>query len=341
MNKEELLYLSLQNQFLIEKTSKKEVVSKLLGLQAQFANNPKYALRIRALDFSENNWGDGLVKIWSHRNTLHAVDINEVYIFLSAKGVYEKWHDSWLHISEDIKHYWSEFLINKISLGIDERDALKKECEKNGMEKPLLKNIFHGWGGFIKEMTDRGLIAYHIGTNKKFVLLKSQNFIEKNKARLIILERYFKSYGPATIYDASSFTGYKISEIKSLIKDSNIRFKSFIFEDKEYLYIGELSKKYNIPKCIFLAGFDELIMGYKDRSRFLDEEDKKKIVTCSGIIFPTILLNGKIRAKWKKDKGNILITPFISLSKKDINNITMKAKELFSDENIKVIFINS
>ena len=78
INKKELLYISLRNQHLLKKTEKSIVVSDLCGLQAQFANNPKYALRIRASDFSEMGWGDKLVKIWSLRGTLHAVKIDEI-----------------------------------------------------------------------------------------------------------------------------------------------------------------------------------------------------------------------------------------------------------------------
>jgi hypothetical protein len=59
-----LLLASLNNQHLLKKAPCGAVVSELCGLQAQFANNPKYALRIRGSDFSEAAWGEGLVKIW-------------------------------------------------------------------------------------------------------------------------------------------------------------------------------------------------------------------------------------------------------------------------------------
>ncbi len=44
MKKAELLYYTLKNQYLLEKASMSEVVTNLCGLQAQFANNTKYAL---------------------------------------------------------------------------------------------------------------------------------------------------------------------------------------------------------------------------------------------------------------------------------------------------------
>ncbi len=73
MTRKELLLYTLQNQFLLEKAVRREVISGLCGLQAQFANNPRESLRIRAGDFSETAWNNGLLKIWTHRNTIHVV----------------------------------------------------------------------------------------------------------------------------------------------------------------------------------------------------------------------------------------------------------------------------
>ena len=61
IDEEQLLCVRLKNQFLIERAPCATVVSALCGLQAQFANNLKYALRIRGSDFDESSWDDGLV----------------------------------------------------------------------------------------------------------------------------------------------------------------------------------------------------------------------------------------------------------------------------------------
>ena len=135
IDKRELLHVSLRNQHLLKKTDKATVVSDLCGLQAQFANNPKYALRIRASDFSEAGWGDGLVKIWSFRGTLHAVGTDEVGLFLSARGVPNAWDDSWWGLKKEIKPYWSEFIYERILEGANGREELKQECRKKGCKR--------------------------------------------------------------------------------------------------------------------------------------------------------------------------------------------------------------
>jgi hypothetical protein len=338
INKKELLYFSLLNQHLLQKADKSTVVSDLCGLQAQFANNPKYALRIRANDFNETGWGDGLLKIWTIRGTLHAVKIDEIGLLLSARGVPEGWDDLWYWLKKETVLYWSDFIYVCITEGINGREELKEKCRRKGMEQDVLEKVFNGWGGLLQEMCFRGMIAYDIGTAKRFVICDNVKFFSKKEARATLIRRYFKAFGPATIEDCASFTHYSKTEILRLIEEYNIPLKSVICEGTEYFYIIDLIGDCKIPECIFLAGFDQLIMGYKDRSRVMDVEDKEKVITCSGIVHPTILLDGRLQAKWKKDKAKLLVTPFTRLSKKKRELIASKGKELFLNEIEDVLF---
>ncbi len=338
ITKKELLYFSLKNQHLLEKADKSTVVSDLCGLQAQFANNPKYALRIRAGDFREKDWGDGLIKLWSFRSTLHAVKIDEAGLFLSARGVPDAWDDLRWGLEKEIKAYWAEFIYESISEGINGREELKKSCRKKGMQPEVLEKVFHGWGGLLKEMCDRGMIAYDIGTAKRFVILDRPEHMSREKARACFIERYFKAFAPATLIDCASFTGYKKREILKLIEEYGIALKSIVCEGAEYFYLNDLSGDCKIPACIFLSGFDQLIMGYRDRSRLMDAENQRDVITNSGIVHPTVLLDGKLQAKWKKDGPRLIITPFAKLSEKKRKLITSGGKKLFSKEIEKVVF---
>jgi hypothetical protein len=340
ITKRELLYHSLYNQYLIKKTDKATVVSHLCGLQAQFANNPKHALRIRANDFSQAGWGDGLVKIWSFRGTLHAVRIDEIGLFLSAKGVPTAWDDSWWGLDKEIKPYWSQFLYEKIAQGICGREELKKECRAKGMQLDVLEKVFHGWGGLLKDMCSRGMIAYDIGTAKRFVACGNLAFTPTRQARAAIIKRYFEAFAPATFVDCATFTGYTKTEVRGLIEEFGIPLKSVLCEGIEYYYLNDLSGDCKVPSCLYLAGFDQMIMGYKDRSRLMNEQDKRNIITNSGIIHPTILLNGKLRAKWKKDGEKLVITPFAELSSKNKDLMQAHGMRLFKDEVKNVVFVD-
>ncbi|MDR1482549.1 MAG: winged helix DNA-binding domain-containing protein [Synergistaceae bacterium] len=332
-----LLLASLNNQHLIEKALCGDVVSELCGLQAQFANNPKHALRVRGSDFSETTWEEGLVKIWSFRKTLHTVRQSETGLFLSARGVPDNWHSGW-NLESGRMEYWSKFLLEKIESGVSGRDALKEECRKKGMSQEEERNVFHGWGGLIYEMNRRGMIAYVPGTAKNFVLCRSVEWMDKDKARALLLRRYFTAFGPATMDDCAYFTGWKKREILDDVEKHDVQLNSILCENREYFFAEGLPDSGEIPGCIFLAGFDQLLMGYRDRSRVMDERHKRYVTTNTGIVHPTVLLDGRIQAKWKKNGVKLTVTPFCKISQKNRKRIAQYGKELFCGEPCEVDF---
>ena len=325
---EQLLYARLKNQFLIERAPCAKVVSALCGLQAQFANSPKYALCIRGSDFDESNWSDGLVKTWSFRHTLHTVRFDELGLFLSAAGIPERWEAAW-ELEAGQLEYAASFLLERIRAGAGEREELRKACREAGFRQEELDKIFHGWGGVFYEMSRRGLIAYHPGTAKKFLPCSGVSFIATDEARAIILRRYFQTFGPATLEDCAAFTGFKKREILGIIERHTIELRSAMTGDTEYFYLDDLPSLGSVPSCLFLAGFDQMIMGYKNRACILEKKHKREVITKSGIILPTILINGRISARWKKDKTRLVIIPFVKISKKNRDMIAAFGEKLF------------
>jgi hypothetical protein len=327
----ELLLASLYNQRLLEKAPCGVIVSELCGLQAQFANNPKHALRVRGSDFSEAAWEEGLVKIWSFRGTLHTVRRDETGLFLSARGVPDDWDNGW-NLKSDRMEYWSKFLSENIASGISGREALKKKCREKGMSRDEEGKIFHGWGGLIYEMNRRGIIAYVPGTAKDFVLCGKVKWTDRDQARAVLLRRYFKAFGPATLDDCAYFTGWKKREILGVVENRNVRLKTVMCGNREYFYSGGLPGAGEVPGCVFLAGFDQLLMGYRDRSRMMDERYRRDVTTNTGIVHPTVLLDGRIQAKWKKSGTKLTVTPFCEISSKNRRMIARYAKDLFGGE---------
>jgi hypothetical protein len=206
------------------------------------------------------------------------------------------------------------------------------------MESEELQNVFHGWGGLIYEMNRRGLIAYAPGTAKNFVLCRDVEWMDRDEARAVLLRRYFKGFGPATMEDCAYCTGWKKWEIKDVIKKHGIHLNSVLCENKGYFFADSLPGIDEIPSCLFLAGFDQLVMGYRDRSRMMDEGYKRDVTTNTGIVHPTILLNGRIQAKWKKNGRKLTVTPFCVIPQRDRNRIARHAKKLFHGDELEVKF---
>jgi hypothetical protein len=80
-------------------------------------------------------------------------------------------------------------------------------------------------------------------------------------------------------------------------------------------------------------------MGYRDRSRMIEERFRPELTTNSGIVHPTVLLKGRLEAKWKKDGEKLIITSFTALSSGDKRLISETGESLFAGEIREISFM--
>ena len=86
------------------------------------------------------------------------------------------------------------------------------------------------------------------------------------------------------------------------------------------------------PDCVFLAGFDPFLLGYeKKESLILPPEHLRRVFSLAGIVFPTVLLHGRICAVWKRKGCSLTVTPFEALSNCQISEIRRAAAARFPD----------
>ena len=217
---EMLLYNSLKGLHLLDKADTHTVVSDLMGLQAQFANYPKASLRIRASDYREEDPCKGMVKIWSHRGTMHLVPEDELGLHLAAYDNGGPFVDGYWGISRADAERWAPFIREEIGRGNNTRDGLKAACADAGMGEELLHQAFYGWGGLIREMVTRGLIVCGAGTRKEYFIPNAIIWKDRDEARRAFLRRYFEHYGPATLSDCRYFfSNWKKADMDPLLHE--------------------------------------------------------------------------------------------------------------------------
>ncbi|MNP42853.1 hypothetical protein D3C76_1366430 [compost metagenome] len=74
-------------------------------------------------------------------------------------------------------------------------------------------------------------------------------------------------------------------------------------DDRELWYHSSLSAgNKEITPCVYLLpGFDEYLLGYKDRSDVLRAEYAKYIIPGgNGVFMPTIVIDGQVAGIWKR-----------------------------------------
>lgn len=327
MNDDVFLYSTLKNTHTLERAPGNSVVSDLCGLQAQFSRNPQISLRLRASDYDESTWNDGLVKIWSHRGTIHVIRADELGLYLSAAGNNGPFCDGAWGMTQADQQKWAPFIQNEIAKGNDAREGLKNACASAGMDDALAHRTFYGWGGLIKEMVWRGMITCSTGTDKRYSIPEKVEWLDRDDARRTLVRRYFTTFGPATKRDCAAFFGWPAAELNPILSEILPGLHETAVGTQRYYHAAPLQEG-EIPPCVLLPGFDQTLLAYRDRSRLIDKVHLRKAVNMAGIVFPVILLRGRIRARWKLDGVRIEVTPFEKLLKKDeaaINKAAGKA----------------
>lgn len=339
MDREMLLFNSLKGLHLLDKADAHTVASDLMGLQAQFANYPKASLRIRASDYREADPFRGLVKIWSHRGTMHLVPEDELGLHLSALDNGGQYVDGYWGISRADAERWAPFIEDEIRRDNNTRDGLKTACVRAGMGEELLHRVFYGWGGLIREMVCRGRIVCGTGTQKEYFIPNTIDWMERDRARRMLLRRYFTHYGPATVSDCRYFFGnWRKTDMDPLLKELMPELVCAVIGGKKYYSLNGPVTDAVLPACVLVPGFDQLVLGYKDRERMIDSRFLKELTNMAGIVSPSVLIRGRIRARWKLEGKTVTVTAFDRRLKKDETAIRRKVNEVFQKQIKQVVF---
>lgn len=307
MTIDEIKLSRLYQQHLIFSKPSMAVVQDLCGLQAQYLSHALHALSIR----TDNVNTDGMLKSWTLRGTMHLFSEADLPLFLhEGRSRFLRPVDT-LETDEFAtaarKAYFADLMVDAISKGTDERESLKRLCTERGMTEREGESFFNPWGGLIRALCESGRICHKVQEKKAFRLCPAFEPMEKETAILELLRRYFTHYGPATIKDAAYFLGIKQAEIRAFIPKLPIT--AIALGKDTYYHIGHIKGEYQLPRCIYLAGFDPLLLGYeKSESLFLPGESLRDVFTLSGIVRPTILIDGTVTGWWNYKNHKLTIT---------------------------------
>ena len=319
MTLEEIKLRRLTGQHLLTPSDIQTVVKDLCGVQAQFLSHALHGLSIRCTEVNT----EGLVKSWTNRGTMHLFSADDLPLFLHD-GRTHFLHpvdtlESDAYITADRKAYFADLIVDVIAQGIDEREALKAVCEKAGMTESESQSLFDPWGGIIRALCEAGRICHKVQEKKAYQLCPSFEPMAEEPARLELARRYFTHFGPATIKDAAYFFGTTQTKVKYWLQQLPVT--ETTLDGKSYLYIDNDLPSGELPECLFLAGFDQLMLGYeKTESLFLPREHMRDIFNLAGIVRPAILVNGTVVGWWNLKNRKLKITLFSSADQKLISD---------------------
>ena len=161
------------------------------------------------------------------------------------------------------------------------------------------------------------------GKKQTFVLLDKwvpdSTELSREEALAELAKRYFTSHGPATLYDFAWWSGLTITDARAGLQAATPRLIGEKIDATEYWLASE-SQVPRATDIALLPGFDEYLLGYKDRSAVLAVEHSLYIVPGNnGVFLPFIVLDGQVVGLWKrtikKQAVIIKLLPFVAFSK--------------------------
>lgn len=148
-----------------------------------------------------------------------------------------------------------------------------------------------------------------------------------------LVRRYFAGYGPATVVDIQAWCG--LTKLREVVERLRPRLRVFRDEGGRELFdLPEAPRPDpDTPApARFLPEYDNALLGYKDRTRMIVAESRRRLESDILGNFSTFLVDGRIGGRWKlaraRDSATLTIEPVIRLSKADAAELTDEGSRL-------------
>ena len=279
----------------------------LMGLHCWFHRNVAFSALIRGADLT--NWKHALTKTWLYRGTLHGVDYDDLPLLLAPHAKdqsYEQWMLRDL-LSETQLEDAVDRIIRLMEDGVYSRTEMRK-IFIHDYDPRVIDYLFSSWGGIFVSLACQGKVAFRNMASRNFDLIDAQPLQMNGQVLLELLRRFFAAYGPATLADAMWFLGLDKKAVQNLPELE--MFSRLEYRNNTYYYVDDGAEIGDIPELTLLAGFDPLIVSYKERETVLPAEYKRAVILKSGICLPTIAVHGQVAGIWNLKNGRPVVEFF-------------------------------
>jgi hypothetical protein len=144
--------------------------------------------------------------------------------------------------------------------------------------------------------------------------------LDRDEALRTIAERYFTSHGPATLRDFVGWTGLTVADARKAVHLASPMLDRIDTAGMEmWADAGRVEVDVDGQRAHLLPGFDEFMLGYKDRGAALAARHASRIVPgANGMFLSTLVLDAQVRGTWRRSERaasvNVACVPFTRLA---------------------------
>lgn len=333
MTHQDIARLRLYNQQIARPQFKApgQVVSWLGALQAQDYAGAKWSIGLRLPDTTDADLEQSIatkaiIRTWLMRGTLHFVEASDVHWMLALltprviAGSARRRQQ--LELDDSVFARSRELFVKGLRGG--------KQLTRNEMylllERANISTAGQRGYHILVQCAQEGLICFGppVSNQQTFTLLEEwaprTKKLERDEALAELTRRYFTSHGPATQQDFVWWSGLTVTEARAGLDMAKSQLRQETVGDQTYWMPLDMPVvEHNEPAGYLLPGFDEYLLGYKDRTAAFDPIHSRKINPGNnGMLNPTLVIDGRVIGTWKrtfkKDRVVITVSPFTSLT---------------------------
>ncbi|WP_422735786.1 winged helix DNA-binding domain-containing protein [Micromonospora sp. WMMD729] len=158
-------------------------------------------------------------------------------------------------------------------------------------------------------------VAPTVGTEQTFALLDEwapeQRRPERDEALALLAHRYVRGHGPVTDREFAGWSGLTLTDARRGLTAAGDLLRT-VRVDGEPMYVdATLVDAAPTPAAGVLAlpGFDEYLLGYRDRTLMLDPAHRSAVVPGNnGIFQATVVRAGRVVGVWRRTIGRRAVT---------------------------------
>lgn len=337
--------LRVANQRLVGSTWKTpaDAARGMLAMQGQDFASAKWSLGLRvpgATDADvEAALADGsVVRSWPVRGTLHVTASEDLpwMLDLLGPGVFASTAARRAALAVDDRAIEDARAIAHRELAgrtVLTRDELQARFDAGGVSTDGQRGyhlLFH------LSITKSLCFGPPRGKDQTFVLLsewvRKPRALGREEALGELARRYFASHGPATTSDFSGWSKLAAKDLKAALGAARPHLAELTVGGTLHYLAADAedvlaNANVSTPSVVLLPGFDEYVLGYKDRGTVLRPERFEAVVPGgNGVFMPTLVIDGQVRGTWRRVRKTretvIEVLPWDRLTKREAQAVS-------------------
>jgi hypothetical protein len=302
------------------------------AIQAQDPLQSRLGLRSRGTGFTEADVFRAIdehlvVRTWLMRATIHLVTAEDVRWLTRLLGptFARRYRKRWLDIglTPTVLARTADALPAVLADGPLTKAEILAALRARGITIPMvdpqapIHMLVHATGlGLICRGSDRGRDATFALLDDWVPEVSATHDLHGDAALAEVARRYFSAFAPATAADFSTWSGLPSGRALELLRDELERvdidgrpgFRRTGTAPAEQVPVGSVR---------LLAGYDNYLVGYRDRGLFVSEQHRSTVYV-GGVIKPTVLVDGRVAGIWRLTReragASLSVHPFAPLS---------------------------